>query len=809
MPAPRRARPHRDTAAAPPVRRLIPRAAKAESDGPPEWDESQSAFIWGGEVSFRIPIATPQDEDGLLRIDARLGMGPWIPLLRGVGMLFREVEGGVLPPEATHQRVAITALRHSVRLGALVLAYDEKIDDCSLRRTLSLQRLGDSLEIRLTSPGGAAGTAYCGMALGDLGPESGASVPIPGLVEPLLMAMPQEGGEPLFLSAYFDRFQGEASAYPPGGAFYRLNSEGVAASISETFYVAVGADPLAPLPALDRPGPPYRNALTSRVALDIYSELPYREDAGLFKLLRDYGLDDIVLLYRNWAHFGYRRREPLHYPASLERGKNEEFRRMLADAEKAGWIVALREKFATVAADSPYFSEDILARWWDGQPRIARNGEQAIRSDQMQEFARLEATLIRRNYGTHAAFVDGQTAWNPESWHRQVDDSAGSQVRTEAQAVAKTTELLEYLRLIHEGPLVGSAGEGASRLDTYLAGDVEGVVRGPDQGRKAPLIVDYELREVRPKLVGIGAGSYRQFHGHPTEEPVDTGRVDWDLYRATTIAMGHAGYLGNHRIKPGPRGIPFPAGSAAGAVREYFLLRALQERYLDAAIEDIRYESDGELLPLREALRRQVDLSEARIRLQYAGGLTVWVNRSSLPQWIVGPEFPPLPPTGFAAATEEGTFFAFSALIKGQRTDYCRCPEYVFVDTRVSGQREVEGLATDGAAVVRRGEDGRLKDVLMVRAKALEIEGQEFRLSERGDVRFLFEDKGAVRLKILDSESGKPIHVTWPGPEESEVALAVLERQGDAWKPSSAQLQPTRQGPQLSRARPGAEYRVM
>ncbi len=787
-------------------RRLAPRCAAGSESGPPAWDEAQRAYVWSGEISFQVPIAPAEEEDGLLRVEARLGDGPWIPLVRGAGMLFREREGAVLPPEDTHQR-ASSSLRHSVRMDALILAIDETIGDSQLRRTLSLQRRGDCLEVRVSSPGGAPGTAYCGLALGDLGPSEARTIVIPGLVEPLLMSSP-EAGEPLFFSAFFDRFQGDASAYPPGGAFYRLGSDGVSKAVSETFYVAAGADPLAPLPSLAQEAAPFRQALTSRVTLDIYSELPYREDAGLFTLLRDYGLDDIVLLYRNWAHFGYRRREPLHYPASLERGKNEEFRRMLADAEEAGWIVALREKFATVAADSPYFSEEILARWWDGQPRTARNGEQAIRSDRMQEFARLEATLIRRNYGTHAAFVDGQTAWNPESWHRQVDDTAGSAVRTEAQAFARTIELLDYLRLIHEGPLVGSAGEGASRLDTYLAGAVEGVVRGPDLGRKAPLIVDYELREVRPKLVGIGAGSYRQFHGHPTEEPVDTGRVDWDLYRATTVAMGHAGYLGNHRIKPGPRGIPFPAGSAAGAVREYYLLHALQERYLDAAVEDIRYESDGELLPLREALRRQIDLTEARLRLQYEGGLTVWVNRSSQPQWNVGPEFPPLPPTGFAASTEDGSFYCFSASVHGQRTDYCRCPEYVFLDTRGSGRREVEGIATDGAVVLRRGEDGRASDVLMVRARVLEFEGQDFHLSERGDARLMFQEDGSIRIKVLDSESGKPLHITWPGSGEDTASLSVRERQGEAWESSAALLQPTRQGPQLSRARPGTEYLV-
>jgi hypothetical protein len=96
----------------------------------------------------------------------------------------------------------------------------------------------------------------------------------------------------------------------------------------------------------------------------------------------------------------------------------------------------------------------------------------------------------------------------------------------------------------------------------------------------------------------------------------------------------------------------------------------------------------------------------------------------------------------------------------------------------------------------------------MVRARALDIAGTEYRLSERGDVRFYFEDDGSVRIKVLDSESGKPIHVTWPMPGATDREWTVTEREGNHWRPSSAVLQPTREGPQLSRARPGAEYRI-
>jgi hypothetical protein len=781
------------------------------------WDAGNEAYVLETDVAqYRVVIGEGEEQSGQLRIEGRVGEEPWQPLARGAGMLLREGEGAVLPPAATHQRCELQELRHQARGRILLLKYVETLDGRALRRTVEVRLSGRSLEIRLEAPGGRAGEGYCGFSLGRLGPDGARAVSIPGLPDPLYVTPP--GG---FLCAYPDRYVGAASSYPPGGAFYRQDLDGDSRAISETFYLTLSPEPLDPLPGLGRAPAPDRGALAHRITVDFFSEGAYRDDARLLALLRQYGLKDVLLIYRNWQQFGYRRRGPLLYPADRSRGSNDEFRQMLADAAEGGWLVALREEYATAGPDSPYWDEKALARWWDGLPRQARRpGQYGIIADRMIEFARLESTKIQRNYRPGAVFVDGHTAWNPEGGLRQVDSAPKAASGTEAQAIGQVESLLHFLREVHEGPVVGAAGEGAVRFDTFAEGMADAVLRGPDRGRSAPLIVDYELREVRPKLLGVGAGSYRQFCGSPTDEPVDAGRVDWDAYRATEIAMGHAGYVGNYRVRPGPRGVPFPGGSAAVAVREYYMLHALQAVYLDAALKGVRYRDGEEMVELGEALRRGLDLPQAQLCIEYATGLTVWVNRSGRDSWTVGPDEASheLPPNGFLALAPRQKLLAYSALRSGHHVDFCRSPSYTFLDARGSQLLQVEELSVDGSVAVLKSAVAGRHDVVLVGVRQFTLGGEEeYRLSERGDMRLTHLSTREVEVALMDTENGKPAHISWPaftsawrGPsmEVREMEAMEWEERGEEWRESRCQVQQTGSGPQLGRARPGVTYRV-
>lgn len=789
---------------------MPPLGAAAPSRSRLVWEASSDSYLFETDVAqYRLGIGAADEQSGLLYVEGRLGSGaenrPWLPLLRGAGMLLRAEEGGILPASATHQRAELIDLQHYARGKVLNLRYTELLEKRALSRSLEIRQHGRSLEIVIDAPGGKALEGYCGFSSGTLGPDDAHAIQVPGLPDPLLRC-----GEDGFLSVYPERYLGGASAYPPGAAFYRGNSDGVSAPVRESFYLTLSPDPLDPLPALRRPPAPYREPLQHRIALDFYSEASYVEDEQILGLLHHYGLHDLVLIYRNWQQFGYEQRDPLLYPANPARGNNDDFRRMLARAEANGWVVALREEYATLAPDSPYWTEAVLARWDDGQPRVGRGGRPAIAADRMVQFARLEATKIQRNYPASAAFVDGHTAWNPEGCYRQVDASRGA--TSEAAAVRHVEALLDFLREVHEGPVIGASGVGSVRFDTFAEGMAEAVIRGVEDGQRGAVIADYELREVRPKLLGFGAGTYRQFCGLASGEPVDISRVDTDAYRATEIALGHAGYVGNYRVKPGPRGPAFPGGAAGAAVREYYLLRALQELSISAPVRSIRYREGEELLELRDALRRGLDLSQAQLRIEYGGGLTVWVNRSEQERWRLQVDDTQweLPPYGFLARAPSHEFLAYSALISGQRADFCRSASYTFLDPRSPNPRAVEGMTTDGSVALLASEVPGRRDVVLVGARQLKLGKEEYFLSERGDVRFRQLSPEELEIVVLDSVSGKPLHISWPAYTWSwkSANLEVLELEDGEWRPSRCIVIQARTGPQLTRALPGSSYRI-
>jgi hypothetical protein len=790
---------------------MPPLGAAAPSRSRLVWDPGADSYLFETDVAqYRLVIGPADEQSGLLYVEGRLGSGvedrPWQPLLRGAGMLLREEEGNILPASATHQRAELIDLQHYARGKVLNLRYTELLEKRALSRSLEIRQNGRSLEIVIDALGGKPLEGFCGFSSGTLGPDDATTVQVPGLPDPLLRC-----GEDSFLAVYPERYLGGASAYPPGAAFYRANGEGVSAPVRETFYVTLSPDPLDPLPALRRPAAPHRALLQNRIALDFYSEASYAEDEQILGLLHHYGLHDLVLIYRNWQQYGYEQRDPLLYPANPARGDNEAFRKMLARADANGWLVALREEYATVATDSPYWTEAVLARWEDGQPRIGRGGSHAISADRMLEFARLEATKIQRNYPASAVFVDGHTAWNPEGCYRQVDAARGP--TSEAAAVRHVETLLDFLRDVHEGPVIGASGSGPVRFDTFAEGMAEAVIRGVEDGQRGSMLADYELREVRPKLLSFGAGTYRQFCALASGEPVDISQIDTDAYRATEVALGHAGYVGNYRVKPGPRGPAFPGGASVAAVREYYLLRALQELSLSAPVREIRYRDGEELLELRDALRRGLDLSQAQLRIEYGGGLTVWVNRSEHERWQLQADDKQwdLPPYGFLASAPSQEFLAYSALISGQRADFCRSTGYTFLDARSPNPRTVEGMTTDGSVALLASEVPNRPDVVLVGARQLKLGKEEYYLSERGDVRFRHLSPDELEIVVLDSGSGKPLHISWPAYTWSwkSANLEVLELEDGEWRASRCNVIQVRTGPQLTRALPGSSYRII
>ncbi|MBI5482505.1 MAG: hypothetical protein HY906_26855 [Deltaproteobacteria bacterium] len=98
-------------------------------------------------------------------------------------------------------------------------------------------------------------------------------------------------------------------------------------------------------------------------------------------------------------------------------------------------------------------------------------------------------------------------------------------------------------------------------------------------------------------------------------------QLDVDQARATQIAFGHAGFLGDSVADVG-HWIRLHAP-------EYYLMQALQSRYADATVAGVQYHDGSAWHGLQSALRARLPLERARLEIGYAAGPRLWVNRDS------------------------------------------------------------------------------------------------------------------------------------------------------------------------------------
>ncbi len=252
----------------------------------------------------------------------------------------------------------------------------------------------------------------------------------------------------------------------------------------------------------------------------------------------------------------------------------------------------------------------------------AYTGQQSYRiaAHRMAGFAASEGSDIAASYAPNASFLDVSTGWSP-GWAIDHRPAAG-RLPTLAQAHAAMTDLFGQMRLRYSGPLLGEGGETAARYDTYFAGAVDGVERQTERRSHAWVVPDHELAAVKPRMLNHGLGYYSRYFADSGQRTPTLAEADLDQYRATEIAFGHAGFLGD---------------SLEGVTNwlrihgpEYWMMQALQSRYADVAVSSVRYQDGGgSAVDLETALRAGLPLGRARVSIEYGSGLKVAVNRDA------------------------------------------------------------------------------------------------------------------------------------------------------------------------------------
>lgn len=275
------------------------------------------------------------------------------------------------------------------------------------------------------------------------------------------------------------------------------------------------------------------------------------------------------------------------------------------------------------------------------------------------EFARQNAPEIHRRYGTTAAYLDVHICVPP--WHQLDHDATQPMAAMEQGKVRADTELMQFMRDSHGGPLFG---EGNNQF--FWAGRCDGVEGQVEGGEDHQPFLDFDLFKIHPQMVNHGMGYYERWFrkGYNHRWGVDTGTFEQiDKYRAMELAYGHAGFVGSPQDH-----------NWQWAVREHHLMHPVQRLYGTARPVEIAYEVEGQFVTASAALALG-DASRQRIR--YENGLTLWINWRAEP-WTIQQRV--LPQWGFLALGPDTD--VSTTLRDGKFADYASCPEYVFADAR-------------------------------------------------------------------------------------------------------------------------------
>lgn len=363
----------------------------------------------------------------------------------------------------------------------------------------------------------------------------------------------------------------------------------------------------------------------------------FRDARNMVRRYREYGMTDLAIIFHVWQRWGYDEGLPDHHPANPAFGSGPEMAAFVEEAKQAGMLLSLHENYTDMYPDNPpdypnpLWDPSAIALDMNGNPVLGwyqeATGQQAFRiaARSMRSFADSESAAIAADYAPNASYLDVGPGWSPALGLDH--DATKNAIPTLADCYAASVELFAAMKAAYQGPLFGEGGEGPERFDTYFAGAVDGVERQIESRRRAIVAPDYELSVVRPRMLNHGMGYYSRYFVEQAQANVSLQDVDLDQYRASEIAFGHAGFLGDS-VSGVPNWMQVHAP-------EYWLLQALQSRYADAVLQTVAYESNGQTMGLEEALRANLDLSGAHLRVDYESGLSVWINRDS-PQRSAG-----------------------------------------------------------------------------------------------------------------------------------------------------------------------------
>ena len=615
------------------------------------------------------------------------------PCLKG-GIRF-EVDGEVLLVGHDAYKPRLTGERRDgnrqcydweIRLGAVSLKYSFGVDF-----------RGKSCIIDITADGGRAIQFDIGVEKGLPGAKT---VKVPYLAYswdgwPRLVCGHGDTG-PVFLMALMDHYNSDASELfgaadltapdavgYTGGARYKPTTAGVRNPMRERLFVNVSTDVHEVLPNIPNPvcdtGDMARECLCNNLGDSGYP-FPYE----LLRRYKAYGITKYIVNHhedlwrRGGESFTIRERPApeIGEDALAEYG---------AFVRSLGYRFGLYQNFADLAPVNAAWNEDDVCRNPDGAWKLAWPRNYALKPLRAAELEAVYAARLHRRFGTSASCIDVHTALTP--WERTDYDArtpGAGKFRTQFDAYGR---LLVNESKVHEGPAISEGN-----YHWFYAGISDGnyaTILPFGSGHTTPPLVDFDLLKMHPKMTDLGMGSPYCFYGAEGEWRKGPSRLSesFDRYIAATIAYGHMGYLAE------PWGF-------SGTLKSYYLVQALQQRYLMVPVSSIRYFDGQDLIGTSAAIATDA-YQRGQVHVEYENGLRVWCNLSSSDEWRVTVDGIPyrLPAASFVA-WRPGDILAYSAEVGGKRHELVSCKDHLYLDSRDQSV-STTAIAACGAVAVK------------------------------------------------------------------------------------------------------------
>lgn len=679
-------------------------------------------------VKYTLPLSSTNLQKGLISVKAQLTTGLNVrseiyPVNWG-GAIYRDNTGALLAPY-TFSNSASVSYTHALASNVVTFTYTETYQSIVTTKSISYQLQGKTLVIQMTSSGTGYNSNYAGFTFDH-------TLNTPNVV-PLRMTYAEDGpfmkvNNDYFISTVVDRFKSNStaaltwaetnfdvnSAYAAASTSYEKNSANQINPLSETVYVTVSSNAMDTIYATNKTKSIYRDSLSNKVIWDYWSTVSsygndYKENKGKIitstlnsanHLKNDWKMDNILVIDHQWQRHDYDLGLPEHYPANPMNGTNTEYRNLITSYKNNGWMVALHEDYWFNYEDAS------INKYWDtqGKADLAKNANgsyrlgwvnpsfaasYAFRSEKMKYYSDLESTQIKNDYAPNATYLDVSTAWGSESLNQITLNASETDSRTIKSGVSGSKSLFDSIRTIYSGPLLGEgAGDPASAASAF-AGYADAVEREIVGDANAKVMVDYELKVIRPLMANEGMGYPSRYF--TTGSPTST---ELDRYRAMSIVFAHSGFI--HR----DYGALNPAG------KEYYMMQALQSEYLNTAVSvsTIEYWNGSAYRTLDQALKEDYDFTKSRIHISYSNGLNIYANFDTA-NWsiTVGGTAYTLDSNGWVASNTSSSLLAYSALKSGSRVDYIDTPSYTFVDGR--------GVSTNFGTITSKGMVLKRKDL--------------------------------------------------------------------------------------------------